>query len=87
MSFDMAVCPQAAATRGYASEIAGNADILLMPDLCTGNAVTKALTFMGGFETSGIVVGTRIPVIMTTTTDLPKNKYNSILIAIFQTLQ
>lgn len=84
LALDNAVSAEAARHKGIVSEVAGQADILLMPDLSTGNVFTKSLGYFGGLTTAGTLNGTTSPVIMTSRTDTPENKYYSILTAILQ---
>ena len=58
------------------------AEILIMPDLCTGNVFTKSLTYFANLPSAGTLLGTTSPVIMTSRSDTPENKYASILMAI-----
>lgn len=83
---DNALSADAAKHKGIQSEVAGQPDILLMPDLCSGNIFTKSLTYLAGIESSGTLNGTSIPVVMTSRTDTPNNKYYSILTAMIQSL-
>ena len=55
----------AAAEKGIVSPVAGRADILLVPDLEAGNMLAKQLTFMTGAEAAGLVLGARVPIILT----------------------
>lgn len=86
LALDNAVSAEAAGHKGIKSRVAGCADILLMPDLCTGNVFTKSLTFYAGLPSAGVLCGTTSPVIMTSRTDTPQNKYHSILIAMAQSV-
>lgn len=83
-ALDIALDEEAASHKGVLSPVAGKADILLMPDLCAGNVLHKALHFFAHFETAGALCGTEMPVIMTSRTDTPVTKYDSILTAILQ---
>ena len=83
-ALDIALDEEAAHHKGVESSVAGHADILLMPDLCTGNVLHKSLHFFAHFETAGALCGTETPVIMTSRTDTPRTKYDSILTAILQ---
>lgn len=84
LALDNAVSVEAAKHKGIESPVAGYADILLMPDLSTGNVFTKSLGYFGGLVSAGTLNGTTSPVIMTSRTDTPENKYYSILTAILQ---
>lgn len=82
LGLDNAVSLQAAKHKGISSPVAGVADILLMPDLCAGNIFTKSLTYFAKLPTAGALLGASIPVIMTSRTDSPEDKYHSILTAV-----
>lgn len=69
LAFDNAVSRQAAATKGISSPVAGDPDILMVPTLDAGNILYKSLVYMGGGECAGIVLGARIPVIVTSRAD------------------
>jgi phosphate butyryltransferase len=69
LAFDNAINEAAAAEKGIVSQVAGRADILLVPDLEAGNMLAKQLTFMAGAEAAGLVVGARVPVILTSRAD------------------
>lgn len=79
---DNAVDAAAAAHKKITSDVAGVAEILIMPDLCTGNVFTKSLTYFAKLPSAGTLLGTTSPVIMTSRSDTPDNKYASILMAI-----
>ncbi|MDR0917402.1 MAG: phosphate butyryltransferase Ptb [Oscillospiraceae bacterium] len=79
--FDLAVSRAAADTKGYISEVAGDADLLVVPDIAAGNILVKALTIWGGCGTAGTVLGARVPVIMTSRSADPLDKYHSIALA------
>jgi len=65
LAFDNAISPQAAQTKGINSPVAGHADILLVPNLEAGNMLAKQLDYLGGAVAAGIVLGARIPIILT----------------------
>lgn len=69
LAMDNALDPEAARIKGIVSEVAGRADILLVPDIEAGNMVTKALTFAAGAQTGGLVLGAAAPVILTSRAD------------------
>lgn len=69
LAFDNAVSKEAARTKGIESPVAGEPDILLVPDLESGNMVAKQLTFMAYAEAAGIVLGARCPIILTSRAD------------------
>jgi phosphate butyryltransferase len=86
LALDNAISKEAARHKGIVSPVAGKADILVAPDLCSGNIFTKALTYFSRFNTAGTVNGTSAPVVMASRTDSPQDKYHTILMAIMQTL-
>lgn len=53
------------------SVVAGNADVILVPEICVGNALTKSLIFFTDLKMAGAVLGTTAPIIMTSRTDTP----------------
>ena len=69
LALDNAISPQAAAVKHLTSPVAGNADILLVPDLEAGNMLAKELTFLANADASGIVLGARVPIILTSRAD------------------
>lgn len=78
---DNALSSEAAMHKGIKSQVAGHPDILLVPDLCTGNILTKGLVFLAkGIKSAGLLRGTTTPVVMTSRTDTPENKYFAILV-------
>jgi phosphate acetyltransferase len=69
LAFDNAISEQAAATKKIVSAVAGKADILLAPDLQAGNMLAKQLQYLAGADSAGIVLGTRVPVVLTSRAD------------------
>ncbi len=69
LAFDNAINEAAAAEKGIVSQVAGKADILLVPDLEAGNMLAKQLTFMAGAEAAGLVLGAKVPIILTSRAD------------------
>jgi phosphotransacetylase len=69
LAFDNAISPQAAREKGIVSPVAGQADILVMPDIESGNMLAKQLTFLGNADAAGIVLGARVPVMLTSRAD------------------
>jgi phosphotransacetylase len=69
LAFDNAMSAAAARVKGIHSEVAGDPDILLCPDLEAGNMVAKQLAYLAGAEAAGIVLGARVPVILTSRAD------------------
>jgi phosphate acetyltransferase len=69
LAFDNAISLEAAKTKKIVSPVAGQADILLVPDLESGNMVAKQLTYLAGADSAGIVLGTRVPIVLTSRAD------------------
>jgi phosphate acetyltransferase len=69
LAFDNAVSKAAAEAKGIVSEVAGDADILVVPDLEGGNMVAKQLVYLAGAEAAGIVLGARVPIVLTSRAD------------------
>jgi phosphotransacetylase len=82
LAFDNAVSPQAAAEKGIISPVAGQADILVVPDLEAGNMLAKQLTFLAGADAAGVVLGARVPIILTSRADGPRTRMASYAVAV-----
>ncbi len=67
--FDNAISVRAAATKGIVSAVAGDPDILLVPDLNSGNILYKSFVYIGGGECAGVVQGGRVPIVITSRAD------------------
>ncbi len=65
LAFDNAISKEAAAAKHLTSEVAGDADILIVPDLESGNMLYKQMKFLSGYNAAGIVIGARVPIILT----------------------
>lgn len=81
LAFDNAVSIDAARTKEITSKVAGQADILLVPDLEAGNMLAKQLQYLGGAESAGIVLGARVPVILTSRADNVRTRLASAAVA------
>jgi phosphotransacetylase/acyl dehydratase len=82
LAFDNAVSPAAAAEKGIVSEVAGQADILIAPDLEAGNMLAKQLSFLAGADAAGVVVGARVPIILTSRADAERTRMASCAVAV-----
>jgi len=69
LAFDNAISPEAAKAKGIVSNVAGDADILLVPDLEAGNILAKQLVYLADAEDAGIVLGARAPIVLTSRAD------------------
>jgi phosphotransacetylase len=82
LAFDNAVSPEAARQKGIVSPVAGLADILVVPDLEAGNMLAKQLTFLAGADAAGVVVGARVPVVLTSRADSDRTRVASVAVAV-----
>ena len=82
LAFDNAVSIAAARIKGIDSEVAGMADILVVPDLESGNMLAKQLEFLGDAESAGIVLGMRVPVVLTSRADPIDSRIASCALAV-----
>ncbi|MDO5704551.1 MAG: bifunctional enoyl-CoA hydratase/phosphate acetyltransferase [Paracoccus sp. (in: a-proteobacteria)] len=82
LAFDNAINAEAAREKGIVSPVAGQADILLVPEIEAGNMLAKQLIFMGGAEAAGIVLGARVPVILTSRADSVRARLLSCALAV-----
>lgn len=82
LALDNAISEEAAMHKGIESDVAGKADILIVPDLMSGNIMHKTLTYFAHIPSAGTVVGANCPIIMTSRTDPPDEKFNSIMVAL-----
>ena len=82
LAFDNAVSTQAALIKGIISPVAGHADILLVPDVEAGNMLAKQLEYLGGAQMAGIVLGARVPIILTSRADPTLARLGSCAIAL-----
>jgi phosphate acetyltransferase len=81
LAFDNAIDPEAAAIKGIKSEVAGRAQILVVPDLEAGNMLAKNLTFLLKADSAGIVLGARVPIILTSRADSVRARLASCAVA------
>ncbi|HMK23076.1 MAG TPA: bifunctional enoyl-CoA hydratase/phosphate acetyltransferase [Terriglobales bacterium] len=81
LAFDNAISKQAAATKGIDSVVAGDPDILLAPDLEAGNILAKQLSFLANADSAGLVLGARMPIILTSRADSVRSRIASCAVA------
>jgi phosphate acetyltransferase len=82
LAFDNAIDPQAAEIKGIKSAVAGRAQILVVPDLEAGNMLAKNLTFLAKADAAGIVLGARVPIILTSRADSVRARMASCAVAV-----
>jgi phosphotransacetylase len=81
LAFDNAISSEAARIKGIKSEVAGDPDILLVPDLEAGNMLAKQLSFLANADSAGLVLGARVPIILTSRADSVRSKVASCAVA------
>jgi phosphate acetyltransferase len=81
LAFDNAIDPEAARIKGITSEVAGRAQILVVPDLESGNMLAKNLAYFAKADGAGIVLGARVPVVLTSRADTARARMASCAIA------
>ena len=81
LAFDNAISPEAARIKGIKSPVAGQAQILVVPDLEAGNMLAKNLTFLSHADAAGIVLGARVPIILTSRADNVRTRLASSAVA------
>jgi phosphate acetyltransferase len=81
LAFDNAIDPEAARIKGIASPVAGRAQILVVPDLEAGNMLAKNLSFLAHADAAGIVLGARVPIILTSRADSVRTRLASCAVA------
>jgi len=82
LAFDNAVSAAAARTKGITSPVAGSADILVVPNLEAGNMLAKQLEYLGGAASAGIVLGARVPIVLTSRADPRESRIASCAVAL-----
>jgi phosphate acetyltransferase len=82
LAFDTAVSVKAAKIKGLVSPVTGQADILVVPDLESGNMLAKQLEYLGGAQLAGIVLGARVPTILTSRADSAETRLTSCAVAV-----
>ncbi|MCD6277541.1 bifunctional enoyl-CoA hydratase/phosphate acetyltransferase, partial [candidate division WOR-3 bacterium] len=82
LAMDILISKEAAEIKGVSSPVAGDVDIILVPDITTGNSVAKALLYLANGKAAGAVVGTSRPVVMLSRADSPETKLNSLILGI-----
>ena len=84
LAFDNAISPQAAEIKGIKSAVAGHAQILVVPDLEAGNMLAKNLTFLAKADAAGLVLGARVPIVLTSRADSVRSRMASCAVAVLE---
>lgn len=78
LALDLALSKEAAKVKEYSSEVAGNADILLVPNIEMGNGIGKCITYLAGGKSAGVVMGAKVPIVLVSRADNHESKLYSI---------
>jgi phosphotransacetylase len=81
LALDNAISPEAAAVKGIKSPVAGRANVLVVPDLEAGNMLAKNLSFLANADAAGIVLGARVPIVLTSRADSVRTRMASCAVA------
>ncbi|MGH8795975.1 MAG: bifunctional enoyl-CoA hydratase/phosphate acetyltransferase, partial [Caldimonas sp.] len=85
LGFDNAISAEAARTKRIESRVAGDADLLLVPDLNAGNMLYKSFVYIGGGECAGLVLGAKVPIVLTSRADSLQARIASVALATLAT--
>lgn len=81
ISYDLAMSRESAAIKGFSSPVVGDIDLLVVPEITTGNVLGKCLVYSAGAKMAGIVVGARVPIVLTSRGARSEEKYRSLVLA------
>ena len=82
LAIDNAIDPYACEVKGIKGRVCGDADILIMPNIETGNCFYKTMIYLAGSKAAGVIVGAKVPIILTSRADSDETKFLSIALAI-----
>ena len=82
LALDNAISPEAAQVKQIASPVAGRANVLVVPDLEAGNMLAKSLSFLAGADAAGVVLGARVPIVLTSRADVLLTRLASCAVAV-----
>lgn len=81
LSLDLSLIPEIAKQKGYTGKVQGDADVIVTPDITSGNSLAKSLTLFGDSEMAGLIIGASVPIVLTSRSSSSDEKYSSILLA------
>jgi len=81
LGFDNAISAKAARIKGITSEVAGEPDLMVVPDLNSGNMLYKSFVYIGGGDCAGVVLGARVPIVLTSRADSELSRIASVALA------
>jgi phosphate butyryltransferase len=82
VALDIAVDPHAAELKGYEGAVRGDADILIVHDISSGNYLGKSMIYLAGYSGGGMILGAKVPIILLSRSDSAREKYQSILLSL-----
>ena len=82
LSFDIAISRESALIKGYSGKISGDADILLVPNITVGNVLVKGLIYWAGAKMAGVILGARVPIVLTSRGASAEEKLLSIMLSV-----
>ena len=82
LAMDNAISLEAARQKNIVSDVAGLADIILVPDIETGNVLVKSMVFLFNVRSCGVIAGAKVPLVVTSRAESSDTKYNSIMLAL-----
>jgi phosphate acetyltransferase len=82
LALDNALSPEAVAVKKIVSQVAGRANVLIVPDLDAGNMLAKSLSFLAGADAAGVVLGAKVPIILTSRADAALTRLASCAVAV-----
>ncbi|MBF7095604.1 bifunctional enoyl-CoA hydratase/phosphate acetyltransferase [Alkalibacter mobilis] len=81
ISYDLVMSRKSSEIKGYSSEVVGDADILVVPDIASGNILGKALVYSAGAKMAGFILGAKVPIVLTSRGSTSEEKYLSLVIS------
>jgi phosphate butyryltransferase len=81
ISYDLTMSRESAAIKGFESEICGDPDILIVPNITVGNILSKALIYSAGAKMAGFIVGAKVPIVLTSRGATTEEKYLSLVLS------
>ena len=82
LGFDNAISAEAARIKKIQSQVAGDADLLVVPDLNAGNMLYKSFNYIGGGDCAGLVLGATVPIVLTSRADSLQSRLSSVALAV-----
>ena len=81
ISYDLAVSKESAEIKGYESPVAGDVDLMIVPNITVGNLMAKGLIYSGGGKMAGVIVGAKVPVVLTSRGSSTEEKFLSLILS------